>query len=118
MQTPDGRYDHTHPWVPQVNARAAGPRYQFLGPVASNEERLTQQAIQANILPGAEVAALVRVPLPQINLFPDRFGYATHVPGIMDVIDVSREHRDPRVSWFSGGVAGYSGASRNALGAV
>ena len=43
---PDGRYDHTHPWVPQVNARAAGPRYQFLGPFASNEERLTQQAIQ------------------------------------------------------------------------
>lgn len=113
----DGRYDHK-PWVPQVSPEPVGPRFQFLGPFASNEERLTQQAIQANVLPGDEIGALVRNPIPQIELFPERFGYDRTQPGILDIIEVNRRYDDPRVSWFSGGVAGYSGTSRNAFGSV
>lgn len=116
-KTPDGRYDRTKPWVPGVSPEPIAPRYQYLGPFASNEERLTQQALQSAILPSEEIAALARVPIPQIELFPPRFGYGDRSsPGIMDVIDVSRQYSDPRVSWFSGGVAGYSGTSRNTLG--
>lgn len=113
----DGRYDHK-PWSSGMPPESIVPRYQYLGPFASNEERLTQQAIQSNILPGADIAELVKPPIPQIDPFPDRFGYSTHVPGILDVIDVSRRYQDARISWFSGGVAGYSGTSRNALGNV
>ena len=115
--TPDGRYDQK-PWSPGVSPEPLQPRWQFLGPFASNEERLTQQAIQSNVLPGAEIPELVRTPMPQVNPFPDRFGYARTIPGILDIIDVNRMHQDPRVSWFSGGVAGYSGSSRNAFGSL
>ena len=54
--------------------------------------------------------------LPQVNPVPPRFGYGQKVPGLLDIIEVSRRYNDPRVSWFSGGVGGYSGTSRNALG--
>lgn len=112
----DGRYDQK-PWSPGVSPEPVAPRYQYLGPFASNEERLTQQAIQSVILPGAELAEMARVPMPQIDLFPPRFGYGERVePGIMDVVEVDRRYQDPRVSWFSGGPGGYSGTSRNTLG--
>ena len=117
MPQPDGVYDHK-PWSPGVEPTPVVQRWQFLGPFASNEERLTQQAIQANVLPGTEVAELVRNPLPQVDLFPPRFGYEQSVPGILDVIEVSRQYVEPRTGWFSGGPAGYSGASRNTLGSV
>lgn len=115
---PDGRYDRTKPWVPGVSPRPIARRWQYLGPFASNEERLTQQAIQSVVLPGSDVADLAVPNLPQVRRMPPRFGYSQRVPGILDIIEVSRRYDDPRVSWFSGGVAGYSGTSRNALGEV
>ena len=112
---PDGRYDRTKPWVPGVAPEPAMPRWQYLGPFASNEERLTQQAIQANTLPGHELADIVRPPL-MINPFPPRYGYDQRVPTIYDVMDVERSYTEPRVSWYSGSPAGYEGTSRNTLG--
>lgn len=89
-----------------------------MGPFTSNEERLTQQAIQSVILPGNEIAEMAQVNLPQVNPFPPRFGYAQKVPGIMDIIEVSRQYSEARVTWFSGSVAGFGGSSRNSLGDV
>lgn len=118
-KTPDGQYDRTKTWQPGVAPQPLAPRYQYLGPFSSNEERLTQQAIQSAILPGAEIAEMARVPLPQVQAFPPRFGYGERTsPTIFDVVDVSRQYSEPRVAWFSGGVAGYSGASRNTLGSA
>lgn len=117
--TPDGRYDRTKPWEPGVSPQPIAPRYQYLGPFASNEERLTQQAIQGAVIPGEDLATLVRPPLPQVNLFPPRFGYGdSSSPGIDQIVNVSRAYTEPRTAWFSGGPAGYSGASRNTLGSV
>lgn len=116
-EQPDRRYDQK-PWTPGVSPEPIAPRWQYLGPFASNEERLTQQAIQSVITPGAEMAAMAQPPLPQINPFPPRFGYDQKVPGILDIIDVSRNYTQSRVTWFSGGVAGYDGTSRNTLGSV
>jgi len=113
-KTPDGQYNKK-PWSPGVSPKPITPRYNYLGPFATNEERLTQQAIQPAVIPGYELAEMVRVPLPQIQLFPERFGYDRTVPTIFDIIDVSRNYNEPRVAWFSGGVAGYSGTSRNSL---
>ena len=116
--TPDGRYDHTKPWVPGVEPQPLKPRWQYLGPFSSNEERIAQQAIQSAVLPGAELAAMVRCPIPQVELFPPRFGYDRTQPSIDAVIDVDRRYVDPRISWYSGHEAGYQGASRNSLGSV
>jgi hypothetical protein len=67
-------------------------------------------------IPGTELSELVRPNLPQIRLFPDRFGYGERPqPGIDDVVSIDRVYTEPRVSWYSGGVAGYSGSSRNSL---
>ena len=117
MNTPNGVYDTGKPGQAPLPT-GQPPRYTYLGPFASNEERLTQQALQSATLPGAELQDMVRPPLPQIDPFPSRYGFDRRTPGIADIIEVSRRYTDPRVSWFSGGVAGYSGASRNSMGGV
>lgn len=91
------------------------PRYSYLGPFASNEERLIQQSLSVMELPADEIQAVVGPPLPQINPFPPRFGYDRTVIGINDIINVERNF-PTRVSWFSGGIGSYSGTSRDTLG--
>ena len=120
----DGRYDYTKPWVTNqpsdtASDTAAPPRWSYNGPWASNMERLTQQALIVATIPGAQIQEMVRPPLPQIQLFPPRFGWGERTqPTIEDVVSVDRVYTEPRVSWFSGSPAGYSGSSRNDLGAV
>jgi hypothetical protein len=36
--------------------------------------------------------------------------------GIDDIVSIDRNYVEPRITWFSGGVAGYSGSARNDLG--
>jgi hypothetical protein len=70
-------------------------------------------------LPGAEIQAMVRPNIPQIRLFPDRFGWGERTqPTIDDVVTIDRVYTEPRVSWYSGGPAGYSGSSRNTLAEI
>lgn len=115
-QQVDGVYDHTKPWRSPVPADVVKPRWSYNGPWSSNEERLTQQALMVATIPGQDLKELVRPNLPQLRTFPARFGYGPRTqPGIEDVITIDRVYTEPRVSWYSGGVAGYSGASRNSL---
>ncbi|NBT46486.1 MAG: hypothetical protein EBT07_01530 [Actinobacteria bacterium] len=123
----DGRYDRTKPWqnTPDNKGRVLPdpadpvlPRWQYNGPWSSNMERLTQQALMVATIPGTELAQMVRPPLPQIALFPPRYGYSSTQPGIEDIVTIDRNYTEPRVSWFSGGVAGYQAAERNALGST
>ena len=67
MQNPDGRYDYTKPW-------------------ASNEERLVSESLAMANLP-AEVIQQIRPPLPQVQLFPPRYGYRREAFGIRDVVN-------------------------------
>ncbi len=115
----DGRYDYTKPWNNQGPIVPGGnSRWTYAGPWSSNEERLTQQALAVALIPGAELQELVRPNLPQIQLFPPRFGYGDRPqPEIDDVVSIDRNYVEPRVSWYSGGVGSYSGSSRNDLGA-
>ena len=120
-QKADGRYDHTKPWTarPPFQPDQVAKRWQYNGPWTSNEERLTSQALMVMNIPGAEIAQMVRPPLPQIRLFPDRFGFGNRMqPDINDVISLDRVYTEPRVSWYSGSPAGYSGSSTNSLGSV
>ena len=81
-------------------------------------ERLTSQAIMVATMPAEQIQLMVRPPLPQIQLFPARFGYGPRPQiGIDDVISLDRAYMEPRISWYSGSPAGYSGSSRNDLGA-
>ena len=85
----NGQYDQTKPWAgPGDSGATATNRYaptsseqnwSYLGPWASNEERLTQQALAAAMIPGAQLRDMVRPPLPQIRLFPDRFGFGNRL---------------------------------------
>jgi hypothetical protein len=109
MSQPDGMYNYK-PWDQP-------PAWQYLRPWASNEERLTQQAIEAAMIPAEELTDMVRPPLSQVQLFPPRFGYRTRTIGIDDIMDVDRNYAAP-VPNFAGGPAGYSGTSRNSLGSV
>lgn len=115
-QQVDGVYDHTKPWRSPVPSDVVQPRWTYAGPWATNEQRLTQQALMVATIPGRDLQQMVRPNLPQLRLFPDRFGYGARTqPGIEDVITIDRVYTEPRVSWYSGGVAGYQGASRNSL---
>jgi hypothetical protein len=116
----DGRYDYTKPWVTGTPSDDTytdpQPKWSYNGPWASNMERLTQQALMVATVPGAQLQAMVRPPLPQIRLFPDRIGFGERFqPTIEDVISVDRVYQEPRVSWYSGSPAGYSGSSRDSL---
>lgn len=118
----DGRYDYTKPWVtgtPSDDSYSpAQPRWTYSGPWSSNMERLTQQALMAATMPGAQIQEMVRPNLPQIKLFPPRFGWGIRTqPEIDDVVSLDRVYIEPRISWYSGSPAGYSGSSRNSLGA-
>lgn len=107
MSTQDGRYNY-RPWNPP-------PRWTYNGPNATHEERITQEAISAASQDGQYLAETVRPPLPQIRLFPDRFGYDTTPMGIADIVSIDRRYRDVRVSWYSGGPASFTGAPRNSM---
>jgi hypothetical protein len=122
----DGNYDQTKPWAGPGDSGAnatnrhaptsAEKSWTYLGPWASNEERLVQQALVVAMIPGAKIRDMVKPPLPQIRLFPDRFGYGPRTqPEIEDIVSIDRVYTEPRVSWYSGGVGSYSGSSRNSL---
>lgn len=105
----DSVYNHTAP-----GAGTPPPAWAYLRPWASNEERLVQQNLEVQMLPNAEIQAIVRPPLPQIVLFPDRFAPHPPQPDLMDVLDSSRQ---VKVSdHFSGGPGSYSGSARNVQG--
>ena len=83
---------------------------------ASNQERLTSQALYAaTSVPGAMLQAKVRPPLDQIVLFPPRFGRLKTEPGLRDCLTVDRFYQG-NFNMMSGGPAGYSGSSTPSLG--
>lgn len=105
--TPDGVYDN-RPW----NRK---PDWSYLRPWASNEERLTQQALEAATTPGSVLMDSVRPPLDQVMLFRPRFGYRTRTLSVEDIIDMDRAVNPARQD-YSGSDAGPTGGSRYSYG--
>ncbi|NBR24731.1 MAG: hypothetical protein EBU08_13360 [Micrococcales bacterium] len=115
----DGNYDYTKPWRAPVQPDQVAKRWQYNGPWSTNMERLTSQALMVMNIPGKDIQAMVRPPLPQIRLFPERYGYGDRrSPGIEDVVTIDRVYSEPRISWFSGGPGGFSATARNDLGGI
>jgi len=83
----DGVYNR-RPWT--APAEAAMPPQEYIGPFQSNQERLVSQALASWTMPAAELQEYVRPPLPQIQLFPARYGYLESEIGIEDLVDLPR----------------------------
>jgi hypothetical protein len=112
----DGVYNR-RPW--NTPAEAAFPPQEYLGPFQSNQERLLSQSLAANSMTAEEIQEYVRPPLPQINLFPDRFGYTDVEIGIEDIIALPGGRAGQRVeSDFSQTPNTQQSTSRNTLGQV
>jgi hypothetical protein len=110
---PDGVYNRK-PWVAPLEA--AYPPQEYLGPFASNQERLLSQALASQTMLDAEIQEYVRPPLPQIELFPARYGYVTTEYGINDIIEVSGRVPQRNESDYSQTPNTQESTSRNTLG--
>jgi hypothetical protein len=113
----DGVYSRK-PW--QAPPEAAYPPQQYIGPFASNQERLLSQALASQTLERPEVQEYVRPPLPQIQLFPARYGYVNTEYEINDIIDApGKMPSQQRVeSDYSQTPNTVQSSSRNTLGQV
>lgn len=75
------------PWV--ASDKAAYPPQAYIGPFASTQERLLTQSLEVANMSAAEIQEYVRPNLPQIELFPDKYGYMTSEYGIKDIVEMS-----------------------------
>jgi hypothetical protein len=66
------------------------PPQEYLGPFASNQERLLTQSLATWNMTAAEIQEYVRPPLPQVKLFPSRYGFTEFEIGIADIIELPR----------------------------
>jgi hypothetical protein len=87
-------------------------RYDYMGPFADTQEALLTRAVRSVTLPKSMIQDIVRPPLPQVQLFPPRFGYRTRAIGIMDVMDVNEQFEPTRTD-YSQSPTSYQGTSRN-----
>ena len=118
----DGVYGHK-PWDKDragiyTPEEAAFPPQAYIGPFASNQERLLSQSLAALTMNGPELQQLVRPPLPQIKLFPPRYGFNESEIGIADIIDLPRTAPTAQrvESDFSNTPNTTQSSSRNTLG--
>lgn len=91
--------------------------YTQRSPFESNPERLVSEALAASQTP-ADIIRALSPPLPQIRLFPPRFGYGEkqdRIPTILEVLDVDRYYRNRRDD-ISGGPQSWQGSARNVQG--
>jgi hypothetical protein len=109
----DGVYSRK-PW--QAPPEAAYPPQQYVGPFASNQERLLSQSMAVNMMTGQEIQELVRPPLPQVKLFPDRYGYSDVELTIEDIIALPRVNQQRVESDFSNTPNTQESSSTNSLG--
>ena len=84
----DGVYGR-RPWV--APPEAAYPPQEYIGPFQSNQERLLSQSMAAWTMGRAEIQEYVRPPMPQIKLFPSRFGYNESEITIEDIAQMPRK---------------------------
>ena len=64
------------------------PPQEYIGPFQSNQDRLLNQALAAWSMKGEELQELVRPNLPQVEMFPPRYGYKKEEIGIKDIVDL------------------------------
>jgi hypothetical protein len=109
----DGVYG-PRPWTAPLEA--AYPPQEYIGPFQSNQERLLSQSLAALSMTAEEIQEFVRPPLPQIQLFPARYGYTEDEISVEDIIDMPRRGQQRVESDFSQTPNTTQSSSRNTLG--
>lgn len=109
----DGVYSRK-PWL--APEEAAFPPQEYIGPFQSNQERLLSQSLAALTMSGPELQEYVRPPLPQIKLFPEKYGYTESELAIEDIIELPRRQQQRVESDFSQSPNSPQSTSRNNLG--
>jgi hypothetical protein len=97
-------------------ADAPKPPQEYLGPFASNQERLLTQSLATWNMSAAEVQEYVRPPLPQVKLFPSRYGFTEYEITIEDIVQMPRRGQQRVESDFSQTPNTTQSSSRNTLG--
>ena len=84
--TPDGVYSN-RPWI--AKPEAAYPPQAYIGPFASNQEQMVSQAMASLNMTSEQIQEFCRPNLPQVELFPDKYGYSTKEYGLDDIIELN-----------------------------
>ena len=112
----DGVYNR-RPWNPNP-VEAAMPPQEYIGPFQSNQERLINQSLATWNMTSEEIQEYVRPNLPQVRLFPDRYGFVSEEIGIQDIIELPGRNEQRVESDFSQTPNTQQSSSRNTLGNV
>ncbi len=103
------------PWI--APEEGAYPPQAYLGPFQGNNDRLLGQALAVGAMTSEEIQEYVRPNLPQVELFPDRYGYVTTEIGIQDIVELGGRAGGQRVeSDYSNTPNTTQSTSRNTLG--
>ena len=113
-QQADGVYNRRAWSAP--TADAPNPPQEYLGPFASNQERLLTQSLATWNMTASEIQEYVRPPLPQVKLFPSRYGFTEYEITIEDIVQMPRRGQQRVESDFSQTPNTTQSSSRNTLG--
>jgi hypothetical protein len=75
------------PWI--APPEAAYPPQAYIGPFASNQEQVVSQAMASLNMTSEQIQEYCRPNLPQIELFPQKYGYSTKEYGLDDMINLN-----------------------------
>lgn len=116
---PNGKYGN-RAWDKAVGVpvEAAMPPQQYLGPFTSNTERMVSQSLAVNSMSAEEIQKYVRPNLPQVELFPDIYGFSKNELGIRDIIQLSGRAQERVAPGFTQVPNTTESTSRNSLGQV
>jgi hypothetical protein len=113
-QQADGVYNRRAWSAP--TADAPNPPQEYLGPFSSNQERLLTQSLATWNMSASEIQEYVRPPLPQVKLFPSRYGFTEYEITIEDIVQMPRRGQQRVESDFSQTPNTTQSSSRNTLG--
>ena len=116
MNSADGVYDHTKGRPIVGDRNDVEPRYDYLGPYKSIQDSLISRALAAVTTPGAVLQEIVRPNLPQVKLFPPRFGYRSRELNLKDVMHVNEDTNGFPLRADTYGTASAESTMRNAQG--
>lgn len=75
------------PWI--APPEAAYPPQAYIGPFASNQEQMLSQALASLNMTSEQIQEYCRPNLPQVELFPEKYGYSTKEYGLDDIIELN-----------------------------